>query len=125
MKEAYLTEDGKVHEKVEMVYISEDKKYFHKERENVKIYEILKIKDIDKLIPKEYIYNEEKYINPEINTRTLTIEYKSRKNEEVIFEIDINFNKNSIKNGKPRFWRYDKELETYIEIYEEEIENIL
>lgn len=124
MKEAYLTEDGKIHEKVEIVYISEDKKYFHKERENVKIYEILKIKDIDKLIPKEYIYKEEKYINPKINVRNLTVEYKSKK-QEAVFEIYINFNKNSIKNGKPSFWRYDKELETYIEIYEEEIENIL
>lgn len=124
MKPAYLTEDGNVYENFKHVYLSDDKKYFHKDRNIVKIYELFKIKDINQLIPKEYIYKGEIFTNPQIDISNLTIEYKS-KEQEIVFQIDINFNENSIQNGKPHFWRYDKELETYIEIYEEEIENYL
>lgn len=127
MKEMFLTKEGTFTEMVSHVFVSEDNQYYNSEKYLVTLYEKLKIKDFDKLIPETYFFNNQQFIYPSINSIDLIVTYSLKDDNDIYveFKIDSNFNENTINDIKPSFYRWDKSLEQFVDIFESDLENYL
>lgn len=125
MKEMFLTKEGTLTESIKHVYVAEDKQYYHSDASIVKIYENLRIKDFDKLIPNTYDYKGQIFEYPTINGYENTISYNLKDDSDVYVEFYFDSGFTSIDNLKPYFFHWDRTCELYVELSDYDIENYL
>lgn len=125
MKEYFLTKEGVLTESVSKVYLSDDKLYHHPSNNVVNIYNVLKIKDIDKMFEKEIVINGNKFRYPEIDGYgyeegfpNVTYTYVDNSDIYVSFNITSETTKENYMLN-PLYTMYNRVSELYESISEE------